>query len=693
MILRRPFTLVILLLLITSLTLSSGVNTALALGTCDSAQFITDVTVQDGTFINPGATFVKTWRLKNTGVCQWNTSYSLVFVSGTQMGGTTSVAFPNSVAPGQTVDLTVTLTAPTTGGTFRGYWQLKNSSGALFGIGVTHANPFWVEIRVTTPVQTVTGYDFVDNMCSAQWSYDGGPIPCPINTNKLLFGYVKSIANPVLEDGTTSPVHGLLTIPQSKYNGLIRGSFPVTDIFRGDHFQALIGCQFNAVNCFVTYMVGYQVGDSLFTLFKTIKRYDGLMDQVDVDLTRIAGIKNAKIVLTILSAGPFEGDQPLWVNPRIVRSAAVPVITPTPIGPTSVVPTNTPTSNTGCDRAQFITDVTIPDGTNFAPNAPFTKTWRLKNTGTCTWTTNYSLVFVSGDRMGGVQTLIPLTVVPGQTADVGINLVAPSVAGSYRGYWQLKNASGGLFGIGTTANQPFYVDIKVTGSASTGSIAYNFVSNVCSAQWFSGSGVLPCPGSDGDARGFVLSVANPQLENGTISTQPGILTNPQLTTNGYIQGFYPAFSVLSGDHFQSIVNCAYGASTCFVVFRLDYQIASGPVINLGTFAENYDGLYTPINIDLSSLSGQNVKFILTVLANGSSTGDRAMWVAPQIIRNIAIGGDVPMVPTQTDIQVTETPIPMPTDTPTVIPAVPTDTPTPLPIVPTDTGTPVPMATP
>jgi hypothetical protein len=603
------------------------------------------------------------------------------------MGNTSSVAFPQTVLPGQTVDLTVTLTAPTTGGTFRGYWQLKNSAGALFGIGVSHANPFWVEVKVTTPVQSITGYNFVDNMCAATWSYDGGPILCPVNPNKLSYGQVQFIANPQLEDGTTSAVPGLLTLPQSKYNGLIRGSYPVTDIFRGDHFQALVGCQFNAVNCFVTFEVGYQVGDSLFTLWKLKKGYNGLMTQVDVDLTQIAGIRNARVVLTVLATGPSGGDRALWVGPRLVRSVASPVIITPTVGPTAIVPTTTPVP--GCDRAQFVTDVTVPDGTTFAPNAPFSKTWRLKNTGYCTWTTAYSLVFVSGDRMGGVTTLIPQSAVPGQTVDVGINFNAPSLAGSYRGYWQLKNASGDLFGIGTNADQPFYVDIKVSGSSSSGSTAYNFVTNVCSAQWFSGAGALPCPGTNLDARGFVLKVATPRLENGTTDTRPGILTFPQSVTNGYIQGFYPAFSVLSGDHFQATLDCEYGATGCFVVFRLDYQIASGPVLTLGTFAETYDGLYTQANVDLSSLAGQNVKFILTVLANGAPTNDRATWVAAQIFRTTAIGGDMSVVPTPTDIPMTETSLPVPTDTPTPISVVSTNTFTPIPAISTNTFTPIP----
>ena len=97
-----------------------------------------------------------------------------------------------------------------------------------------------------------------------------------------------------------------------------------------------------------------------------------------------------------------------------------------------------------CDAAQFIADVTVPDGTIFAPGTAFTKTWRLKNIGTCTWTTAYSLVFVSGEQMSGPGSVaLPTTVSPGQTVDVSVALVAPASAGTFRGYWQLKNASGG----------------------------------------------------------------------------------------------------------------------------------------------------------------------------------------------------------------------------------------------------------
>ena len=121
-----------------------------------------------------------------------------------------------------------------------------------------------------------------------------------------------------------------------------------------------------------------------------------------------------------------------------------------------------------CDKAQFIADVTVPDGTVMLPGATFTKTWRLKNVGTCAWTTAYQLVFFSGEQMGAASSAaFPKNVAVGETVDISINMTAPSAAGSYRGYWMFKNASGALFGIGTQANKPWWVDIIVSGPTVT----------------------------------------------------------------------------------------------------------------------------------------------------------------------------------------------------------------------------------
>lgn len=140
---------------------------------------------------------------------------------------------------------------------------------------------------------------------------------------------------------------------------------------------------------------------------------------------------------------------------------------PTPIPTSTAVPaTNTPlpsaTAVTYCDWVSFVKDVTVPDGSNFAPGEVFTKTWRLKNRGTCTWTPDYMLVFTGGEAMGGTTAVrLPAYVTPGQTVDVSVTLTAPSDSGKHIGYWMLRNPSGVLFGYGDNANQAFYVEIRV----------------------------------------------------------------------------------------------------------------------------------------------------------------------------------------------------------------------------------------
>lgn len=116
--------------------------------------------------------------------------------------------------------------------------------------------------------------------------------------------------------------------------------------------------------------------------------------------------------------------------------------------------TITPTED-NCDKAKFVTDVTVPDGTAFSPNEAFTKTWRLRNIGTCTWTSDYALVFVNGEKMGGASPqLLMGSVSPGDTVDISMNLTAPASDGDYVSNWQIRNSSNVLFA-------KVYVQIKV----------------------------------------------------------------------------------------------------------------------------------------------------------------------------------------------------------------------------------------
>jgi len=122
---------------------------------CDLAQFIKDVNIPDGTEFEPNETFTKTWRLKNIGVCNWS-GYSLVFDSGEAMSGPATTPI-GSVSTNQEVDLSIDLTAPGSDGDYRGYWRIKNNSGALIPVsGGYQSKSFFVDIKVKTPPPSST---------------------------------------------------------------------------------------------------------------------------------------------------------------------------------------------------------------------------------------------------------------------------------------------------------------------------------------------------------------------------------------------------------------------------------------------------------------------------------------------------------------------------------------------------------
>ncbi len=109
---------------------------------------IFDITIPDGTEMLPGQTFIKTWRLINTGTCKWSRLYKLVFYSGNSMGAYQEQLFGGEVQPGQAVDISVQLTAPMLPGEYQSNWMLMDSNGNYFGMGWNADAPFWANIYV-----------------------------------------------------------------------------------------------------------------------------------------------------------------------------------------------------------------------------------------------------------------------------------------------------------------------------------------------------------------------------------------------------------------------------------------------------------------------------------------------------------------------------------------------------------------
>lgn len=327
---------------------------------------------------------------------------------------------------------------------------------------------------------------------------------------------------------------------------------------------------------------------------------------------------------------------PTATNTQVIMPSSTPTIatgtpTNTPI-PTTAVPTAIP-----CNWAGFVTDVSIPDGTQFPAGATFTKIWRLKNIGTCTWTSDYALVFASGNGMNGATaTNLGSTIAPGQTIDVSVNLVAPTTLGDYTGYWKLRAGNGTTFALGNNAATAFWVTIKVISNPPTPdpSKPLDFAANICNAAWSStAAATLPCSGAENFTAGSVSYTNTPIIEPAYNDNESTIVMIPPNGSGGTISGKYPAMTVLAGDHFVALAGCMTNSTNCTVNFTLSYIEGSNPPVGLGTWTETYDGNRTNIDVDLSALAGKSVQFVLSVSNNNnSSTDDRAFWEAAKIKR-------------------------------------------------------------
>ena len=114
------------------------------------------------------------------------------------------------------------------------------------------------------------------------------------------------------------------------------------------------------------------------------------------------------------------------------------------------------------NQAEFIGHLNISNNTALESAQFFTKIWQVKNSGTCTWTVDYSLVFFAGESMNSPESVnLPKNVMPGETIDLSVNLLAPTSPNSHTGYWVLRDTAGNLFGVGEKNDQPISVTIFV----------------------------------------------------------------------------------------------------------------------------------------------------------------------------------------------------------------------------------------
>ncbi len=127
--------------------------------------------------------------------------------------------------------------------------------------------------------------------------------------------------------------------------------------------------------------------------------------------------------------------------------------TPTAESPATDTPAPTPApvddvaGDGGCRlNASFVADLTVPDNTELQPGATFTKMWRIGNTGTCDWIPGFQLVFVGGKQMGSLPVVDVSATAAGASADISVDMTAPTTPGTYKSDWRLQSDLGQVFG-------------------------------------------------------------------------------------------------------------------------------------------------------------------------------------------------------------------------------------------------------
>jgi len=194
------------------------------------------------------------------------------------------------------------------------------------------------------------------------------------------------------------------------------------------------------------------------------------------------------LLLSACGATPAELTPTVTVDPNAIRTQAVQTFAADLTLTAFAAPTNTPaatmtplatftagSTSTGgvavgtapvagatasCYGMSFVSDVTIPDNTPVSAGQAFTKTWKVKNAGSCAWDAGFKFAFTGGEQMGGATFTLPAAVAAGAVYDISVPMTAPSRTGTLRGNWRMSTAAGQFFG------DEVYVQVVVGGGAA-----------------------------------------------------------------------------------------------------------------------------------------------------------------------------------------------------------------------------------
>ncbi len=302
-------------------TLTASVPTQTATPTlppvpCDQAGFVSDAAIPDGTHINASTAFTKVWRVRNMGSCAWNADYALVYKEGELMAALSPITLGKSVEPGETVELSVNLVAPATGGVYSSYWMLQNSNGNEFGL---LPEDQLLSLHIVVGTHESIALDFTEKACGAEWTSPVGAIDCP-NPDEYISGSINPVESTVVEYGIESILPSLELIPSEGDTGSITGSFGLLQIQKGDFFNAIIGCGIEQPDCDLVFELKYDAGDhNIISLGSWNEITDGTLQKVTVDLSSLEGKTITLILVVTSNNGTARDNKGIMISPVIYR--------------------------------------------------------------------------------------------------------------------------------------------------------------------------------------------------------------------------------------------------------------------------------------------------------------------------------------------------------------------------------------
>lgn len=178
---------------------------------------------------------------------------------------------------------------------------------------------------------------------------------------------------------------------------------------------------------------------------------------VDLNLVRTQAVQTFSVDLT-QTALVAPTNTP---SPTLTPAATFPPLATSTGGGLTAAPTLSSGGGTACYGMVFVSDVTVPDNTQMTPGQTFTKTWKVKNSGTCKWDAGFKFALTGGNAMGGTTYTLPTEVAAGAVTDISVAMTAPTAAGTARGNWRMQTAGGEFFG------NEIYVIIVVGGAGAT----------------------------------------------------------------------------------------------------------------------------------------------------------------------------------------------------------------------------------